>query len=194
MELLVKSRLPSKWGEYRISAFGVEGDMQPHVVLERGVSDALEQGNPIPVRIHSECMTGDVFASRRCDCGEQLQYSLEHFKENGGLLIYLRQEGRGIGLVEKLRAYNLQDEGLNTFEANVARGHGEDERDYAAALEILGHFSVARIRLMTNNPLKEEALVAGGIEVVERIPVTMRRNAENAAYLKAKEEITGHFL
>lgn len=194
MELLVKSRLPSKWGEYRISAFGVEGDMQPHVVLERGVSDALEQGKPIPVRIHSECMTGDVFASRRCDCGEQLQYSLEHFKENGGLLIYLRQEGRGIGLVEKLRAYNLQDEGLNTFEANVARGHGEDERDYAAALEILGHFSVARIRLMTNNPLKEEALVAGGIEVVERIPVTMRRNAENAAYLKAKEEITGHFL
>lgn len=194
MELLVKSRLPSKWGEYRISAFGVEGDMQPHVVLERGVSDALEQGNPIPVRIHSECMTGDVFASRRCDCGEQLQYSLEHFKENGGLLIYLRQEGRGIGLVEKLRAYNLQDEGLNTFEANVARGHGEDERDYAAALEILGHFSVARIRLMTNNPLKEEALVAGGIEVVERIPVTVRRNAENAAYLKAKEEITGHFL
>jgi len=194
MELLVKSRLPSKWGEYRISAFGVEGDMQPHVVLERGVSDALEQGNPIPVRIHSECMTGDVFASRRCDCGEQLQFSLEHFKENGGLLIYLRQEGRGIGLVEKLRAYNLQDEGLNTFEANVARGHGEDERDYAAALEILGHFSVARIRLMTNNPLKEEALVAGGIEVVERIPVTIRRNAENAAYLKAKEEITGHFL
>jgi len=168
--------------------------MQPHVVLERGVSDALEQGNPIPVRIHSECMTGDVFASRRCDCGEQLQFSLEHFKENGGLLIYLRQEGRGIGLVEKLRAYNLQDEGLNTFEANVARGHGEDERDYAAALEILGHFSVARIRLMTNNPLKEEALVAGGIEVVERIPVTVRRNAENAAYLKAKEEITGHFL
>jgi len=190
----VKSRLPSKWGEYRISAFGVEGDMQPHVVLERGVSDALEQGNPIPVRIHSECMTGDVFASRRCDCGEQLQFSLEHFKENGGLLIYLRQEGRGIGLVEKLRAYNLQDEGLNTFEANVARGHGEDERDYAAALEILGHFSVARIRLMTNNPLKEEALVAGGIEVVERIPVTVRRNEENAAYLKAKEEITGHFL
>ena len=192
--MLVKSRLPSKWGEYRISAFGVEGDMQPHVVLERGVSEALEQGEPIPVRIHSECMTGDVFASRRCDCGEQLQYSLEHFKENGGLLIYLRQEGRGIGLVEKLRAYNLQDEGLNTFEVNVARGHGEDERDYAAALEILGHFSVARIRLMTNNPLKEEALVAGGIEVVERIPVTMSRNAENAAYLKAKEEITGHFL
>lgn len=188
------SRLPSKWGDYRISAFGDEGDMYPHVVLERGVTESLKQQKAIPVRIHSECMTGDVFASRRCDCGEQLHYSLAHFKERGGLLIYLRQEGRGIGLVEKLRAYNLQDEGMNTFEANVARGHGEDERDYAAALEILKHFEVRHIRLMTNNPLKEEALTVGGVTVVDRIPVSMAKNSDNEAYLKAKEEITGHFL
>lgn len=194
MELLVTSRLPSKWGDYRISAFGVEGDRYPHVVLERGVTESLQQQKAIPVRIHSECMTGDVFASRRCDCGEQLHYSLAHFKEHGGLLIYLRQEGRGIGLVEKLRAYNLQDEGMNTFEANVARGHGEDERDYAAALEILKHFEVRHIRLMTNNPLKEKALMAGGVTVVDRISVSMAKNSDNEAYLKAKEEITGHFL
>ena len=194
MMLLVTSRLPSPWGTYSISAFGLEGDRFPHIVLHRGIEDALVSGAPVPLRIHSECMTGDVFASQRCDCGEQLHHALDHFKRHGGMLIYLRQEGRGIGLVEKLRAYNLQDEGLNTYEANAAMGHGEDDRQYTDAVDILVHYKVGSVRLLTNNPLKGKALKAAGVNVVERIPLVGTENAENAEYLKAKKEITGHLF
>ncbi len=194
MELLVTSRLPSEWGAYLISAFGLEGDRTPHVVLHREVREAVEAGAHVPVRIHSECMTGDIFASKRCDCGAQLHAALQHFKEEGGMLIYLRQEGRGIGLVEKLKAYNLQDEGMNTFEANVARGHREDERDYADAAAILKHFGVKRIHLLTNNPEKERAMLTHGIAVERRVPVIMPTNPHNEDYMRAKEEITGHIL
>lgn len=191
MEKLVSSRLPSKWGEYTISAFGAEGDRFPHVVLHRGL-DAFEE-KPVPTRVHSECMTGDVFASARCDCGPQLDQALAHFKEHGGILIYLRQEGRGIGLVEKLRAYNLQDEGMDTFEANEAMGHQADGRDYDAAVLILQHLGVQSVELLTNNPEKVEALKNAGFEV-QRKSVQVPRTKDNAAYLKAKEEITGHLL
>ena len=194
MELLVTSRLPSEWGAYDVSAFGEEGDRTPHVVLHRGIEATLESGSPLAVRIHSECMTGDVFASRRCDCGPQLHTALRHFKEHGGMLIYLRQEGRGIGLVEKLKAYNLQEGGMNTFEANVAMGHEEDARDYADAAEILGHYGVREIELLTNNPKKVEAMRGHGITVARRMPVVVPTNPHNAEYMKAKEEITGHFL
>ena len=194
MELLVTSRLPSEWGDYDISAFGHEGDRTPHVVLHRGIGATLDSGMPITVRIHSECMTGDVFASRRCDCGPQLHFSLQHFKEHGGMLIYLRQEGRGIGLVEKLRAYNLQDEGLNTFEANVAMGHDEDARSYEDAVRILEYFGIGNIELLTNNPLKVEAMHSQGITVARRMPVVVPQNPDNAEYMKAKEEITGHLF
>ena len=193
MELLVTSRLPNKWGAYHISAFGSPEDAFPHVVLHRGVAELVASNNPIPVRIHSECMTGDVFASKRCDCGEQLHGALAHFKEHGGMLIYLRQEGRGIGLVEKLKAYNLQDEGLNTFEANTAMGHAEDERTYADAVGILAHFGVQSVRLLTNNPLKEAALRDAGLHI-ERVPLVLPVRPENEDYLKAKREITGHWL
>ena len=191
MEIMVSSRLPSRWGEYTISAYGLEGDLFPHVVLHRGLDGLGEK--PVPTRIHSECMTGDVFASARCDCGPQLDQALAHFKEHGGILIYLRQEGRGIGLVEKLRAYNLQDEGMDTFEANEAMGHQADGRDYGAAIEILAHLGVRRIELLTNNPEKLEALEKAGYEV-RRKAVQVPRTKDNAAYLKAKEEITGHLL
>lgn len=194
MELLVSSRLPCEWGEYTIAAFGATGDRFPHVVLHRGVEEALMRNEPVDVRIHSECMTGDVFGSRRCDCGAQLHGALSHFKRTGGVLVYLRQEGRGIGLVEKLKAYNLQEQGLNTFDANVALGHNPDDRDYGDALRILAHFKVNRIRLLTNNPEKATALMDGGIEVVERLPLVMERNSDNADYLQAKREITGHHL
>ena len=193
MELLVSSRLPSEWGEYEIAAFGKEGDRFPHVVLHRGIEANKADGTPVPVRIHSECMTGDVFASRRCDCGEQLHTALTHFKEQGGMLIYLRQEGRGIGLVDKLKAYNLQDDGMNTFEANEAMGHGADERSYAEAVAILSHYGVNRIELLTNNPDKSAAMQQGGIEIAKRMAINGVRNADNAAYLQAKREITGHF-
>ncbi len=191
MECLVSSRLPSSWGEYTITAFGAEGDRFPHVVLHRGL-DAPED-RPVPVRVHSECMTGDVFGSARCDCGPQLHQALAHFKAHGGVLIYLRQEGRGIGLVEKLRAYNLQDEGMNTFEANEARGHQADGRDYEAAIHILKHLGVQDIELLTNNPEKVTALEQAGL-TVRRLAVQVPQTVDNAAYLKAKAEITGHLL
>lgn len=174
-----------------MAAFGEEGSQQPHVVLHRGL-DALA-GRRVPVRIHSECMTGDVFASRRCDCGAQLVAALGHFREEGGVLIYLRQEGRGIGLVEKLRAYNLQDEGLDTFEANVARGHAPDARDYAVAVNILGALDVHSVGLLTNNPDKVKALKEAGLDV-ERVPVAVHSHEDNEAYLKAKTDIAGHWL
>jgi GTP cyclohydrolase II len=192
MGKLVSSRLPSRWGEYTISAFGDEGDAFPHVVLHRGLS-AFDAENPVPVRIHSECMTGDVFGSARCDCGEQLSQSLEHFKEHGGALVYLRQEGRGIGLVEKLRAYNRQDEGLDTFEANRAGGHDDDARNYDDAVGILKELGIENVLLLTNNPLKINALRQSGLSVVRQkcvAPVT----TDNADYLKAKAEITGHLF
>lgn len=191
MELLVESRLPSKWGEYVMAAFGEEGDPHPHVVLHSNLT-RLRSGR-VPVRIHSECMTGDVFASRRCDCGAQLVAAMDHFKQHGGLLIYLRQEGRGIGLVEKLRAYNLQDEGLNTFEANVAQGHAEDARQYGAAVAILRHLGVTSVSLLTNNPDKVRALEEAGLDVL-RLPNAVGAHRDNAAYLKAKADITGHWL
>lgn len=191
MELLVESRLPSKWGEYVIAAYGQEGERYPHVVLHRGLDEFGENG--VPVRIHSECMTGDVFASRRCDCGAQLVGALANFRREGGVLVYLRQEGRGIGLVEKLRAYNLQDEGMDTFEANEARGHKHDERDYREAVQILDALGVRKVRLMTNNPEKVGALEKHGMEVV-RVPLTVAANTDNANYLRAKADITGHWL
>ena len=191
MKLLVESRLPSKWGEYVMAAYGEEGDRYPHVVLYSDL-EQLKRGR-VPLRIHSECMTGDVFASRRCDCGAQLVAALDHFKQHGGILIYLRQEGRGIGLVEKLRAYNLQDEGMDTFEANVARGHAEDAREYDAAVAILKQLGVESVGLLTNNPDKVKALEIAGLEV-DRIPVSVGAHQDNAAYLKAKADITGHWL
>ena len=194
MKLLVTSRLPSPWGTYSISAFGQEGERFPHVVLHRGVKEALASNEPVDVRVHSECMTGDVFASQRCDCGEQLHSALGHFKQHGGVLIYLRQEGRGIGLVDKLRAYNLQDEGMNTYEANSAMGHGEDEREYTDAIGILDHYGLQDVRLLTNNPLKEQALKHAGVNVVERLPLRATETSDNAGYLRAKREITGHWL
>lgn len=194
MKELVSSRLPSEWGEYKMSAWGNEGDEFPHVVLHKGIEVILKSGAPVPVRVHSECMTGDVFASNRCDCGGQLHAAMAHFQTHGGMLIYLRQEGRGIGLVEKLRAYNLQDEGLNTFEANEAMGHGADQRDYGAAVTILSHFGVQRISLLSNNPEKERALAEGGVDVLELLPLVLPENPNNAAYLAAKRLITGHRL
>ena len=190
MDQLVSSRLPSRWGEYTIEAYGEEGDRFPHVVLHRGVSEAK---GPVAVRIHSECMTGDVFGSARCDCGEQLAQALAHFKEHGGILVYLRQEGRGIGLVDKLRAYNLQDGGMNTFEANQAMGHQADGRDYDVACTILRKLGVSQVELWTNNPEKVVALQEQGFKV-SRHAVIVERTRDNADYLKAKAEITGHLL
>lgn len=191
-EKLASSNIPTESGKFDIVAYDSGIDQFPHVVLVN-----LPQVLPeiVNVRIHSECMTGDVFGSLRCDCGEQLHQSLRYFGQHGGVLIYLRQEGRGIGLVNKLKAYNLQDEKhLDTIKANHALGFHTDERDYGPGVAILQAMGIKKIRLFTNNPEKIDAFEGSGIEVVERVPIEISVRAENAAYISAKRDILGHFF
>jgi GTP cyclohydrolase II len=163
-----------------------------HVALTLGV---IDDGEPVLVRAHSECLTGDVLGSSRCDCGEQLADSLRLLQQQGrGILLYLRQEGRGIGLTKKITAYALQEQGLDTVEANLALGLPEDMRDYRVAAEMLLDLGVWRARLITNNPAKIEGLELYGIEVVERIPLRMSPNPSNVGYLRTKREKMGHIL
>jgi GTP cyclohydrolase II len=163
-----------------------------HVALTLGV---IDEGEPVLVRAHSECLTGDVLGSSRCDCGEQLADSLRLLQQQGrGILLYLRQEGRGIGLTKKITAYALQEQGLDTVEANLALGLPEDMRDYRVAAEMLLDLGVWRARLITNNPAKIEGLERYGIEVVERIPISMSPNPSNLGYLRTKREKMGHLL
>ncbi|WP_416968510.1 GTP cyclohydrolase II [Streptomyces sp. 4F14] len=165
-------------------------DHQEHVAV---VVPAPRRTVPL-VRLHSECLTGDVFGSARCDCGPQLEESLHLVARDGGAVLYLRQEGRGIGLYNKLDAYVLQDRGSDTFEANRLLGRGEDERDYTAAAEMLRALGLTRIRLLSNNPDKAEQLTALGIEVVERVPTGVYLTGENGRYLDAKARHAGHTL
>jgi GTP cyclohydrolase II len=163
-----------------------------HVALTLG---AIDDGGPVLVRVHSECLTGDVLGSSRCDCGQQLDDSLRFLQEQGrGILLYLRQEGRGIGLTKKISAYALQEQGLDTVEANWALGLPGDMRDYQVAAEMLLDLGVWRARLITNNPAKIEGLERYGVEVVERIPLSMSPNPSNLEYLRTKREKMGHLF
>ena len=191
MKKLVEARLPNSYGAFTMMAFGEEKEMYPHVLLR---SKMLEEGGAPLVRVHSECMTGDVFGSTRCDCGAQLDQALARIAMEGGFLIYLRQEGRGIGLVEKLKAYNLQDEGMDTIQANEALGHPSDGRSFAVAAEILNSLNVKTIRLLTNNPEKVRELEANGIEVQARERLVIEPIEENARYLAVKKALMGHWL
>ncbi|MCB0761039.1 MAG: GTP cyclohydrolase II [Flavobacteriales bacterium] len=191
IQKLAETTLPTVHGNFIMLAYDSGKDDFPHVVLVNG---DLSAHHPVDVRIHSECMTGDVFSSVRCDCGEQLDTSMHHFGQKGGILIYLRQEGRGIGLVNKMKAYNLQNEGLDTIKANHALGFHTDERNFEDAIEILHDLGVNRINLLTNNPEKIDAFTNSGIEVVERIAIEIRPREENAAYLKTKRSGMGHFF
>jgi len=187
---LVTSNLPTENGLFRILAFDSGIETSPHVVLEN-----MEGRNSIPnVRIHSECMTGDVFGSLKCDCGEQLDTSMKYIKEHGGVLIYLRQEGRNIGLINKLRAYNLQEQGMDTIEANHSLGFHTDQRTYEEAIGILNHLGYSKINLLTNNPDKLNAFADSDIEVVERIPLKIEPKPENEGYLSVKKNTLGHLL
>lgn len=163
----------------------------PHIAF---VAKGLDPSKPVAVRIHSECMTGDVFGSRRCDCGEQLEASLHIAAERGGVVIYLRQEGRGIGLINKLKAYNLQDQGLNTAEANTHLGFDVDARQYDCAVFILQDLGIQQVELITNNPVKVEALRRSPIEVVGRIPIVIPPQADSRGYLQTKQDLMGHLL
>jgi GTP cyclohydrolase II len=174
-------------------------DGKEHLALglgdwRRALAKSAAGGRAPLVRPHSECLTGDVFGSQRCDCGPQLREAVERIAEAGGLLLYLRQEGRGIGLYAKLDAYALQDSGLDTYQANLALGHGEDERDYAAAAQMLLTLGARRIRLLSNNPDKAEQLRAYGVEVAERIPTGVHLSKDNVRYLAAKATHTAHTI
>ena len=188
---LVEARLPVPRAQFTLIAFGEEGDRYPHLAL---VAPVTANGKEPLVRVHSECMTGDVFGSTRCDCGEQLDSALEQIGKEGGCMVYLRQEGRGIGLVEKLKAYNLQDEGMDTIEANEALGHSADARSFRAAAVILKELGFPSVRLLTNNPQKVSELESNGIEVVSREPLIIAPVEENAAYLAVKKAAMGHWL
>jgi 3,4-dihydroxy 2-butanone 4-phosphate synthase/GTP cyclohydrolase II len=188
---LAATKLPTSYGSFDMYAFEGPNAEQPNLALVNGDLQAVA----IPmVRIHSECMTGDVFHSLRCDCGEQLAMSMRIIQQQGGILIYLRQEGRGIGLINKMKAYNLQDAGFDTLNANIQLGFHADERNYSDAVEILEHFGIKRIKLLTNNPNKIEELRQSGIEVVERIPLLVKSVPENKRYLQTKRDAMGHLF
>lgn len=187
-----EARIPTHFGNFTMIAYaGTPAEPMPHVAF---IAEGFDPALPAAVRIHSECMTGDVFGSRRCDCGEQLDASLRLVAERRGVVIYLRQEGRGIGLINKLKAYNLQDAGLNTAEANTHLGFDVDARQYECAVAILQDLGIRAVELITNNPHKVEALRRSPIEVAARIPLVVTPRAENRDYLQTKQELMGHLL
>ncbi|EOT47608.1 3,4-dihydroxy-2-butanone-4-phosphate synthase [Enterococcus sp. AZ150] len=189
---LIKVSLPSKVGEFTLQLFEDE-EHREHLALSKGLEQ--ESTDPILVRVHSECLTGDVFGSLRCDCGEQLQLAMEKIEQAGrGVLLYLRQEGRGIGLKNKLRAYQLQEAGMDTYEANIALGFLPDERTYSFAATMLNEIGVTRIQLMTNNPDKVHELEKMGIQVDQRIPLQVNPHPHNHHYLVTKKEKFHHEL
>lgn len=186
------ARIPTEFGEFQLCLYTNSQDNKENLALVMGEVNGQE---PVLVRIHSECFTGDVLGSRRCDCGEQLQRSMELIATAGaGVVIYLRQEGRGIGLLDKLRAYNLQDQGYDTVDANLALGHLPDERDYTIAALILNELGVSTVRLITNNPGKIQHLEELGIQVQERVPVETTVYVDNAQYLFTKVQRMNHLL
>lgn len=192
VEVQAKTRLPlQNHGDFMMTVFNNQIDNLEHFALVK----PAKHPNQVPlVRIHSECITGDVFGSCRCDCGYQLQQSLTKIAEEGGILVYMRQEGRGIGLVNKVKAYALQEKGLDTVEANVQLGLPVDKRDYSIAFQILKHLGVDVLRLLTNNPAKVAGLKKYGVVVTERVPLEMPSTEESHRYLKTKKEKMGHFI
>jgi len=192
VERIAEADLPTKWGRFRIIAYGVKFEPQQPIVLVLG--DVAHARDPL-VRLHSSCFTGDLLDSLRCDCGDQLHMALEMIaREAAGVLVYLPQEGRGIGLVEKIRAYQLQDQGLDTVEANLALGYKADSRDYGIGIQLLKDLGLRRVRLLTNNPKKTDAFIYGGfeLEVVDQVPILPPVNEFNEKYLATKREKLGH--
>lgn len=184
--------IPTPWGNYNLLAYAsTPEEWMPHLAL---VNENIDLTKPVLIRIHSECITGDLFSSKRCDCGEQLLAAMDKISNENGILIYLRQEGRGIGIINKLKAYQLQDLGLDTVEANLHLGLSIDARDFNIALSLLHDIGVKKVRLLTNNPDKIEIFNQSDIELVERVPLVIIPNAKNRDYLQVKKERMGHIL
>jgi 3,4-dihydroxy 2-butanone 4-phosphate synthase / GTP cyclohydrolase II len=193
VEMVAEANLPTRWGNFSIQAFVDHIHQETHIALSQG---DLTGDEAILVRVHSQCLTGDTFASLRCDCGKQLQLAMEMIsQEKKGVLLYLlNQEGRGIGLINKIKAYKLQEEGLDTIQANIRLGFKPDQRDYGIGAQILRHLGLKKLKLITNNPAKYIALAGYGLEISERIPLEIMPNKENLAYMKTKKEKMGHLL
>ncbi|MFV0501980.1 MAG: bifunctional 3,4-dihydroxy-2-butanone-4-phosphate synthase/GTP cyclohydrolase II [Bacteroidales bacterium] len=184
--------LPTEWGEFKLIAYTQLNNGATHMVLKKG---EWEKDEPILVRVHSSCATGDIFGSCKCDCGGQLHKAMSMVEREGkGMVIYMSQEGRGIGLINKLKAYHLQEQGMDTVEANIALGFKPDERDYGVGAQILRDQNARKIRLMTNNPVKRTGLEGYGLEIIETIPIIIEANKYNEKYLKTKKERMGHSL
>jgi GTP cyclohydrolase II len=189
---VASANLPTRFGCFTVVAFANDRDGKEHIALVRGDVRGAES---VPVRMHSECLTGDVLGSLRCDCRDQIEYSLRYLaSEEKGILLYLRQEGRGIGLINKIRAYALQDSGLDTVEANQALGFHDDERDYAIAAGMLKALGVKSIKLLSNNPKKFDNLRENGIVITERVPLVRPANRFNHRYLETKARKSGHMF
>lgn len=190
VRLVTEVNLPTDYGQFKLFLYESLVDGLEHIALVKGRIDE----SPVLVRVHSECLTGDILASRRCDCGNQLHQSMKIIAESGGVLLYMRQEGRGIGLKAKMKAYSLQEQGLDTVEANQALGFASDLRDYGIGAQILVDLGLKKIKLLTNNPKKIIGLEGYGLEVIERVPIKTSVHAENQAYLKTKKNKLGHIL
>ena len=188
----VEVDMPTDYGHFRLIPFRQKDNGLEHIAIIKG---DVSGGDPVLVRVHSSCATGDIFGSKRCDCGAQLHKSLEMIEKEGrGAVIYLNQEGRGIGLMDKIRAYKLQEEGLDTVEANIHLGHAADERDYGVGAQILNMLGIKKMRLMTNNPVKRKGLEGFGLEIVENVPIEITPNCYNLRYMSTKKTRMGHDL
>ncbi len=192
LKLQAESNVPTQFGEFRMMAFSEDDkNWMPHMAL---IAKDTDLEKPTNVRIHSECITGEVFHSKKCECGEQLDSAMKYMQENGGIILYLRQEGRNIGIINKLKAYALQEKGLDTVQANLQLGLPADDRDFSVAIDMLEQIGVKSVNLMTNNPEKIKFIKDSNIGYNSRIPLKIKSNEASASYLKTKRDYFGHLL
>ena len=192
LKLQAESNVPTQFGEFRMMAFSEDDkNWMPHMAL---IAKDTDLEKPTNVRIHSECITGEVFHSKKCECGEQLDSAMKYMQENGGIILYLRQEGRNIGIINKLKAYALQEKGLDTVQANLQLGLPADDRDFSVAIDMLEQIGVKSVNLMTNNPEKIQFIKDSNIAYNSRIPLQIKSNEASASYLKTKRDYFGHLL